>query len=88
MVRRRLSFWIFYFDNIAGSRLGGCPAILISVRLNVDQPRAFSVPIESERGSRFLFDAFLTRTGFHFAGKRSKAKPRVRARRHGVVQQR
>jgi hypothetical protein len=61
MVRRRLSFWIFYFDNIAGSRLGGCPAILISVRLNVDQPRAFSVPIESERGSRFLFDAFSLR---------------------------
>ena len=40
MVRRRLPFWIFYFDNIAGRRLRRMPAILISVVLNVAQPGA------------------------------------------------
>ena len=37
MVRRRLSFWTFYFDKIAGSRMG-MRAILISITLNVAQP--------------------------------------------------
>ena len=40
MVRRPLSFWIFYFDNIAGGRMVAVPAILISIRLNVAQPGA------------------------------------------------
>jgi hypothetical protein len=34
------------------------------------EPRAFSVPIESERGSISLFGRiFATQTGAHFAGK-------------------
>jgi hypothetical protein len=45
--------------------------------LNCVSPRAFSVPMESERGSSLLFwRLFFTRTGAHFARKRSRLMER------------
>jgi hypothetical protein len=56
--------------------------------MSASPAKAFRDPIESDRDSRFLFlRVFFTRTGIHFAGKRSEAfRDPVRSRgRRGMM---
>ena len=77
-----------------GDRVSVASVVATGAVVNTDVPprqranlaRAFSVPIESERRLSFLFRrVFFTRTGTHFAGKRSNIRNRDRAAGSGWV---